>query len=573
MIRILLIGEALRSRSFNGANKALPVLASALRNAGFRDVLQLDLERGDVTIEDVCRAAVRSDLVAFAGCMSPQWPELDVSAARVCDALLQAGREDVPVIVGGYAAKGVEDIARASPWISAFFEGEGEDAMPRIAELVAAGRFPEGRAEVQGLCYVAPDGRFHRSTAPRVANFDAIDQGLGFVHVPAVHDMDIFRAPDGRQLKSAQLFTQRGCPWRCGYCNKSTEGGGVARLGEASLRDQLESLRAQGFEAVYLDVDTFTVNRAAAEREARLLGESGLKWGSNTRIDMIDAGMMQHFVAHGCDYMFFGVEHIDPGVGLAIGKFNGSWSTQLRDAENYPSLVVRAFADMRAARLPSSYFIILGLPKAVLDESGSRVVAYRPTDFEEDIAAIRFGIERCEPDYLNLNVLRFMPGSAAADAPHHPAYSCVRPSGAAPITAGYFLPRVAEARGYTVPRNHPVYRLCESVGLNQPTTTALDPERVHRTVETTMRMVNAHPRASGRPAMRLFIERDLFEAKLVGRDEDDRYWMAPLREWEGYEPGADHGSDRAAALAFERLAHAGGRPAASPARTVDLAAL
>jgi anaerobic magnesium-protoporphyrin IX monomethyl ester cyclase len=209
---------------------------------------------------------------------------------------------------------------------------------------------------------------------------------------------------------------------------------------------------------------------------------------------------------------------------------------------------------MRAVGLPSSYFIILGLPKAILDDFGERIVGYRPTDYEDDLAAIRFGLERCDPDYLNLNVLRFMPGSTAADVPSHPAYECVRPSGAAPITAGYFLPRVARACGYSVPTNHPIYRLCESVGLNQPTTTALDPDRVYRTVEATMGMINARIERGGRPT-RLFIERELFDADLVKRNADGRYWLAPLREWEDRREPVS-GDSRDIALAFERVTRA-----------------
>ena len=53
---------------------------------------------------------------------------------------------------------------------------------------------------------------------------------------------------------------------------------------------------------------------------------------------------------------------------------------------------------------------------------------------QDDMSSIRFGLEECDPDFLNLNMLRFMPGSVAADVPSHPAYSCVRPTGEKPIT-------------------------------------------------------------------------------------------------------------------------------------------
>jgi len=86
---------------------------------------------------------------------------------------------------------------------------------------------------------------------------------------------------------------------------KATASSGLARM---PFGAQLETLKRQGYEAIYLDVDTFTVNRRAAEREAAMLGEHGFVWGTNTRIDRIDVALMRHCVSNGCVYMFFGVE-------------------------------------------------------------------------------------------------------------------------------------------------------------------------------------------------------------------------------------------------------------------------
>lgn len=530
--KIVLVGELLKHRSFNGANKALPVLASSLDRAGFSNVVQLDLERPDVTMERVCREVADAGLVAFAGCMTPQWPELDDDARVLADTLVRNGNP-APIIIGGYASKAVEDVARHSSHITAFFDGEGEEAIVEIAGAVAQGTFAARVASIRGLCSLGADGRFRSSTAARVPCLDRYDQGFGFVHVPAVHDMDIFCTPSGRQRKTAQLFSQRGCPWACGYCNKSTETKNVFRLSEEALREQLRRLRMEGYEAVYLDVDTFTVSERAARAEARILAEEGFVWGSNTRIDRIDGEFIRYFIEHNCVYMFFGVEHTNPAVLVAIRKFNGPLVSQLNQAADYVKKVQAVFHEMRRIGLPSSYFLILGLPKAIFNEDGDRVVGYQPTTFEDDLAAIEFGLEHCEPDYLNFNMLRFMPGSHAADVRDHPAFGCVRPSGAEPITAGYFLPRVARAMRYSVPENHGVYRLCESVGLNQPTTTALDPERVYASVRAAVDIINGRIAAGHRPTS-LFVDAELLSSGLVTRADDGCYAMAPLRAFEGF---------------------------------------
>jgi anaerobic magnesium-protoporphyrin IX monomethyl ester cyclase len=542
-VKIVLIGEILKHRSFNGANKALPVLASSLFNAGFSQVIQLDLERPDLTIENVLFKVRDADLVIFAGCMTPQWSEIDEHSKKIFDELEKLGRKNVPILVGGYATKSVEDIARITPWITAFCDGEGEESIVEIAYAVAKGSFYQQMKHLPGLCFVNQDGKFcrvtpennkksifHRSIAPRVNNFDEIDQNFGLIHVPQVHDMDIFKSADGGQLKTAQLFTQRGCPWGCGFCNKSTESNHIIRLSEESFRRQLRQLKQRGYEAIYLDVDTFTVHEKVARQEAGILKEEGFIWGSNTRIDKIDYEQMCYLVEHNCVYMFFGVEHTLPEVALANHKFNGSVPSQINQAFDYPAKVKQVFIDMNRAGLPSSYFVILGLPKAKLNESKTAIISYEPTTFEDDINVIRFGLEECNPDFLNFNILRFMPGSMAADIPAHPSYSCVRPSGEQPITAGYFLPRVAKHYGYPMSSVHGVYRLCESVGRYQPITVAMHPQRVYDTIRCAMELINAKIDAGGK-ATKLFMDRDLLALGLVNRDEKGKYAIAPLEDF------------------------------------------
>ncbi|WP_313954511.1 radical SAM protein [Aulosira sp. FACHB-615] len=529
-IKIVLIGEFLKHRSFNGANKALPVLASSLFNAGFRQVLQLDLERLDLSIDDVLSDIRDADLIIFSGCLTTQWPEIDNHSSKIFAELQKYGRENVPVLVGGYATKSIEDIARITPWITAYCDGEGEESIIEIAYAVARGTFYQEMPKLPGLCFITQEGKFHRTIATRVNNFDDIDQNFGLVHVPQVHDMDIFKASDGRQLKTAQLFTQRGCPWGCGFCNKSSESNNVIRLSETSFKRQLQQLKQRGYEAVYLDVDTFTVHDYAARREAEILQEEGFVWGSNTRIDKINYEQMRYLVEHNCVYMFFGVEHTLPEVSLANHKFNGSVASQIKQAFDYPAKIVRVFQEMNQAGLPSSYFLILGLPKAKLNSHKTEIMGYEPTTFEDDIEAIRFGIEKCNPDFLNFNVLRFMPGSMAADTVGDCSYACVRPSGTKPITAGYFLPRAVNYYGYPQFQERGVYRLCESVSRYQPITTAVNPQRVYDTICYAMELIN-HKIDAGGKATKLFIDRDLIALGLVTQDEQGKYAIAPIEDF------------------------------------------
>lgn len=523
MSYILLVGEFLENRAFNGANKALPVLASALHNAGIW-ALQLDLEDPSIPREQIeevlLREAARASAVIFAGALTPQWLQLDAHA----HALRRVLPPSVPILVGGYAVKGVEDIAKISPHIDAFLDGEGEESIVEVARSILNGTFFDDRDRLPGVSYVDADGDFVHKIAPPVRSIDDIDQNFGFNYFPKVHNMEIF-TKDGVQLKTAQLFTQRGCPWACGYCNKSMEGNSIRRLSEKSLRRQLRQLKARGFDAVYLDVDTFTVNEFFARREAEILHQEGFLWGSNTRVDSISIDQILFFYKKNCVYMFFGVEHTLPEAVFAIGKANGSLNARIKQARAYPGKVAQVFKDMKVAGLPSSYFMILGLPKAVsLDVTREADLIYVPTSLEDDLRAIDFALEECEPDFINFNILRFMPGSIAADTVGHSPFTCVRPSGDAPITAGYFLPRAAKFYGYGQPPYHPVLRLCEAVGNNQPATTAATPERVYETYRYLVSRINDLGLGS---RTTIIVDGEILDRGLLRRI-DGQYELAPF---------------------------------------------
>lgn len=529
-----LVGVPLKYRSFNGSNKALPVLAHSLYLNGFYNAVQLDLERPNLCERDLLKAVSNADLICFAGCMTPQWPEIDELSVKVSEHLKNIGREDVPLIVGGYAAKNAHDVLRHSPWIAALFDGEGEIGIVQIARSVLQGTFKQARSLIKGICFIDDQGAYHHSIADRVSDLNPYDQNFNLIHLPEKHDMEIFHDQEGRQITTAQIYNQRGCPFVCEFCNKSMESATVVWLGDQALRDQLQSARRMGAKAIYLDVDTLTINHNKWRRHAEIIKEEGFIWGSNTRIDKISEEDMKHAVQNGCVYLFFGVEHILPGVTVAVKKFNGSLQDQIKQAKEYPKKVVDVFQSMRKVGLPSSYFIILGLPKAIFNENETEVVRYEPTTFEDDLQAIHYGLDQCAPDYLNTNVWRCMPGSTAAGEEMPKGadpFACVRPSGTDSITAGYFLPRVGAACGYKIESNHGVYRLCESVGSHQPTSTAVDAERIYDTLYRTMEHINARIDAGRKPAT-LFIDGGLVKQGLVWRDEKGKYGIAPLKEFE-----------------------------------------
>jgi anaerobic magnesium-protoporphyrin IX monomethyl ester cyclase len=538
--KIVMIGERLGSRAFNGANKALPVLASSLHNYGYDNVIQMDLERPTLTLEEVINECKDADSIWFVGALATQWPEIDKHSKMIYDSLSKERKKNVPIIVGGYAVKGVEPIAEKTPWITAYFNGEGEKGAVELAESIEKGTFSQDKSKIKGLCFMDERGIFHESIADRVENLDGFDQNYGLVHVSGIHNMNIF-TENGRQLKTAQLYCQRGCPYKCGFCNKSKESKEVRFVGDAWFEELVKGLRKHGFEAVYLDDDTETISQREFRSKLEILSKYGLKVGMNTRID-IEADRLRKLRPgeesnikfardHGCVYQFFGVEHTDPGVLMAIEKFQGSVANQERRAEQYREDVKLVFQEMERCNVPSSYFLIIGLPKEIKEKWGP---SHRPTTLEEDEEEIRFALEKCNPDYLNFNILRFMPGSKAADVLSSP-FRCVSPSKKSVLKADWFLPRVRRLSqygkySYKDQEYHPVFRLYESLTENQPRSIAITPERAYETMGYAINLINQRI-DQGKKATQLFVDHEVMKKGLVKRDTKGHYWIAPINDF------------------------------------------
>jgi radical SAM superfamily enzyme YgiQ (UPF0313 family) len=135
----------------------------------------------------------------------------------------------------------------------------------------------------------------------------------------------IFRGA-GRNLRTAQLMTSRGCFWTCAFCTEAT--GTTFQRTFENVRQEIDQLRPLGYEAIFFDDSTFTNlvearNRRGSEGAARraflselleYLGDTGWNWGCETRIDQADKSVLYQLKKAGCSYVYFGVESVNDGI-------------------------------------------------------------------------------------------------------------------------------------------------------------------------------------------------------------------------------------------------------------------
>lgn len=153
----------------------------------------------------------------------------------------------------------------------------------------------------------------------------------------------IFRR-HGKNLRTAQIMTHRGCHWNCSFCSESAQNQPNRKVTSRSVESviaEIEAVRNLGYEAVFFDDSTFTFHSARRQEFlARLYAYLAvqtpqLEWGCQTRIDQIRLSDLHEMKEAGCSYIYLGVESSSAEMLRQMNKHvlpTGLERTTLEDA-------------------------------------------------------------------------------------------------------------------------------------------------------------------------------------------------------------------------------------------------
>ncbi len=130
-------------------------------------------------------------------------------------------------------------------------------------------------------------------------------------------DLDLSRyVPHPNQyavLPSYSVFTQRGCPYPCTFCEASTTLGKQLRV--YSPERVIQELKILKYEkkakGLYFQDSTFTLNKKYVTKILELMIKEGLNdllWACNTRTDRVDPDLLALMYEAGCRIIVFGIE-------------------------------------------------------------------------------------------------------------------------------------------------------------------------------------------------------------------------------------------------------------------------
>lgn len=194
--------------------------------------------------------------------------------------------------------------------------GEYENTILELVRTLADGGPLDG---VAGLGWRDAAGRARINHPRELSDINTFPMPL-YSQLPLAKYWD----PIARNHPCISIRTMRGCPFHCSYCvaPQVIYGGQVRYRDPGLVLDEIWTLAGMGVREIFIDDETFTLNRGHVREICRGLKETGLRidWSCFGRVDQVDRELLAEMKAAGCYMIRYGVESADRKILDNIGK-------------------------------------------------------------------------------------------------------------------------------------------------------------------------------------------------------------------------------------------------------------
>lgn len=228
---------------------------------------------------------------------------ITMQVLKVYDLIRQLKAEGIRVIVGGtHATSCAEEAVKHGAYIA--IRNEGEETLRELLSGI-------GPRKIFGVTYYDCFQNKIVSNPPRPRITD-----LSTLPDPDFSGFDIEQFRDGGLVKGiSRVFTSRGCPGKCTYCDYQVFGQKVVlKPMDRIMADLQRRVDLYGVRNFIVDDDCFTANKkhVAAFCEGIKAIRPKVVWQAETRADMMTPEMAKMMVDAGCYLILFGIESGDP---------------------------------------------------------------------------------------------------------------------------------------------------------------------------------------------------------------------------------------------------------------------
>lgn len=260
-------------------------------------------------------------------------------------------RPDVITVMGGPHATVDVDTFLDNAAMDYVIGGEAEDS---IVDFMRAVEVSEtDLMKVPGIAFNKADGTRHVNPQPPLI------KDLDRVPFPAWEMLPFERYAGMNKERLFYIFTSRGCPFRCIFCQKELTGRGFRTRSVENILDELQEIHDKYEPGNVLFIDElFTCQKKRVYDICEGIQKRGLKLNMSceTRVDMIDYDMARTMKKAGFNRMYFGVESVS----------QRSLDTLVKDYK--AEKVVECLKMIRRAGIWSKVFLIIGTPKETIED-------------------------------------------------------------------------------------------------------------------------------------------------------------------------------------------------------------
>ena len=222
----------------------------------------------------------------------------------------------VPLIAGGPMPSGNPKLFL--PLFDFVMQGEGELVWERLLERLQAN---QPYKNIESLCYKDEQGKVVQNPRLPLMPKDLLEQ----VPMPDRSQFDhqgylpYWEKHFG--YKQTTVFTARGCPYGCEYCDQPIFGATYREHTVEQVMTDIERALADGYDRIWFADDIFMLNWQRSLKICDEILARGLKfkWDCLGRVD-VNPKVFTKMAEAGCDRVFFGVESGSMRVLKQMGK-------------------------------------------------------------------------------------------------------------------------------------------------------------------------------------------------------------------------------------------------------------
>lgn len=261
-------------------------------------------------------------------------------------------------------------------------KGEAEYTLGQFLKALDGGR-EEEIAAVPGIAFNRDGDRVDNPAPPLIKKLDEIP-------FPARHLLPQDRYFQLNPERLAYIFTTRGCPYKCIFCQKELTGRGYRVRSTQNIVEELEQVIKTYHPGSVLFIDEiFSLRKKRIHELCEEIIRRGLKfeWVCNTRADCVDYPLLKAMYKAGCRRIYYGWE---------------SGSQRMLDVlkkDLTPRQIIEAAHMTRRAGIWAKVFLIVG----------------SPGETKEDIAETEKVLRVASPDLIRVSVFNPLVGTPSWD--------------------------------------------------------------------------------------------------------------------------------------------------------------